>query len=207
LTHINAGHGPANTMPFMQPKERTTDIEVAGGCCGYFNHNADIGVIGRGLTLEEAFEAAAVLTFALMTDLSAVRREHCERIEFEEADVELALVRWLNLLLAAARAHDMVFAEFRLERDGVVWRGSASGEAWCTTLVRRDDVKEATLSRLKVAQTETGWEARCTVIASSKRPRVDVDQPSATHPFLICSTDICGSRHRYQRMERQHGYR
>lgn len=40
------------------------------------------------------------------------------RIEFEEADVELALVRWLNLLLGKAREHGLVFARFRLERDG-----------------------------------------------------------------------------------------
>jgi SHS2 domain-containing protein len=158
-------------MHFMQPTAHTTNLEVAGGRHGYFNHHADIGVIGRGLTLEEAFEAAAVSMFALMTDLSQVRREHSERIAFEEADIELALVRWLNLLLASAREQAMVFAEFRLERDGVVWRGSASGEAWCTALVRQDEVTAATLARLKVEQTEAGWEARCTVTVNSKPPR------------------------------------
>jgi SHS2 domain-containing protein len=162
-------------MRLMYIYEHTTDFQAAGGRCGYFNNNADIGVIGRGLTLEEAFEAAAVSMFALMTELSVVRLELNERIEFEEADVELALVRWLNLLLARGREGGMAFAEFRLERDGVVWRGSACGEPWCTALERRDDVREATLSRLQVRQmveqTGTSWEARCVVIVSSKHTR------------------------------------
>ena len=96
---------------------------VPGGRYAYFEHDADVGVSGRGATLEEAFESAATAMFALMTELAAVRRERTVRLEFEEADVELALVRWLNLLLATAREQGLVFAEFGLDRDGVVWRG------------------------------------------------------------------------------------
>ena len=129
----------------------------------YFEHDADIGIIGRGATVEEAFEAAAAAMFAVMTELAAVRPAQTVRMEFEEADIELALVRWLNALLAAAREHGMVFAVFRLERDGVVWRGSASGESWCDALERGVEVKGATLTMLSVRQTAAGWEARCVV--------------------------------------------
>lgn len=129
----------------------------------YFDHDADIGVIGRGPTLEEAFEAAAEGMFEIMTDLATVRSERTVPLGFEEADVELALVRWLNLLLAVARERGMVFAEFRLERDGVVWRGSASGEAWRGDHERGVEVKGATLTMLRVEQREGGWEARCVV--------------------------------------------
>jgi SHS2 domain-containing protein len=129
----------------------------------YFEHDADIGVVGRGATVEEAFESAAAGMFAIMTELPAVRREQTVRIEFEEADIELALVRWLNLLLATAREHGMVFAEFRLERDGVVWRGSATGERWRRDLERGTEVKGATLTMLKVGQSGNEWDARCVV--------------------------------------------
>jgi SHS2 domain-containing protein len=129
----------------------------------YFAHDADIGVVGRGATIEEAFESAATGMFAIMTELPAVRREQTVRIEFEEADIELALVRWLNLLLATAREHGMVFAEFRLERDGVVWRGSATGERWRRDLERGTEVKGATLTMLKVGQSGNEWDARCVV--------------------------------------------
>jgi SHS2 domain-containing protein len=131
--------------------------------CDYFEHDADMGIVGHGATLEEAFESAAVAMFAIMTDLAAVRRQQTVRLEFEEADTELALVRWLNLLLATAREYGMIFAEFRLERDGGVWRGAATGETWRRDLERGVEVKGATLTMLSVGQSQAGWEARCVV--------------------------------------------
>jgi SHS2 domain-containing protein len=129
----------------------------------YFEHDADIGVIGRGDTLEESFEAAAAATFAIMIDLTEVRCVRTERFTFEEADTELALVRWLNQLLGMARERAIAFAEFRLERDGVVWRGMATGEPWRAGIERGVEVKGATLTMLKVEHTGAGWEARCVV--------------------------------------------
>jgi SHS2 domain-containing protein len=135
----------------------------SGARYAYFEHDADIGIIGRGTSLEEAFKAAAAAMFAIMTELDAVRPARTITIEFEEADTELALVRWLNALLSAAREHGMVFADFRLERDGLVWRGSARGECWCDALERGVEVKGATLTMLSVRQNAAGWEARCIV--------------------------------------------
>ena len=128
----------------------------------YFEHDTDIGLTGRGATLEEAFEAAAGM-FAIMTDLARVRCERTVTLAFEEADVELALVRWLNLLLATAREQRMVFAEFRLDHDGAVWRGAATGEAWRGDHERGVEVKGATLTMLRVEQRGGEWDARCVV--------------------------------------------
>ena len=136
---------------------------VRGEGYAYFEHDADVGLIGRGATPEEAFESAAAAMFAVMTDLATVQRVRTVRFEFEEADAELALVRWLNLLLAMAREQGLVFAEFRLERDGVVWRGSATGESWRESLERGVEVKGATLTMLRVEQRGSEWEARCVV--------------------------------------------
>ena len=69
----------------------------------YFDHDADIGIVGRGSTLEAAFEAAARAMFGIMVDASSVRPETKVALEFEEPDSELALVTWLNRLLAASR--------------------------------------------------------------------------------------------------------
>jgi SHS2 domain-containing protein len=129
----------------------------------YFEHDADIGVVGRGATLEESFEAAARATFALMSDLDAVRPVDAANLEFEEADRELALVRWLNLLLALSHERGLVFSRFWIERDGVRWRGGASGEPWGRDFERGTEVKGATLTMLSVTQTGAGWEARCVV--------------------------------------------
>lgn len=129
----------------------------------YFEHDADIGVVGRGVTLEEAFESAAAATFAVMADLAAVRPERSVTLDFEEADIELALVRWLNLLLALSHERGLVFSRFWIERDGVNWRGGASGEPWRRDLERGVEVKGATLTMLEVKQDRDGWLARCVV--------------------------------------------
>ena len=133
------------------------------GSYTYFEHDADVGVIGRGTTLEQALEAAARATFAIMTELELVRPLETVPIEFEELDEEFALVRWLNLLLAAARERSMVFGRFRLVHDGGRWHGEAAGEAWRPNLERGVEVKGATLTELSVRAQDDGWEARCVV--------------------------------------------
>lgn len=141
----------------------TAARSVSNGAFSYFDHDADVGVIGRGATIEEAFEAAARATFALMADLEQVRPVETLALDFEEADVEIALVRWLNLLLALSHERGLVFSRFWIERDGVIWRGGASGEPWRPGLDRGVEVKGATLTMLQVKQGAAGWEARCVV--------------------------------------------
>ncbi|HSD99662.1 MAG TPA: archease [Burkholderiales bacterium] len=136
---------------------------IMPGGDNYFEHDADIGVVGRGATLEEAFESAAAATFAIMADLGAVRPEQSVTLDFEEADVEIALVHWLNLLLGLSREHGLIFSRFWIERDGVKWRGGASGEPWRRDLERGTEVKGATLTMLEVKQERDGWRARCVV--------------------------------------------
>jgi SHS2 domain-containing protein len=128
-----------------------------------FEHDADFGVIGRGSTVEEAFVAAAEAMFGIMIDPAAVKSLETVAIEFEEADLELALVTWLNALLARARDRGVVFARFELARDGARWRGRASGEPWRPDLERGTEVKGATLTMLSVHRADSGWEARCVV--------------------------------------------
>ena len=128
-----------------------------------FEHDADFGVIGRGTTIEEAFIAAAEAMFGIMIDIAAVRALETVPIEFEEADVELALVTWLNALLGHARDRRVVLGRFELRREGARWRGSASGEPWRAELERGTEVKGATLTMLSVREMDGGWEARCIV--------------------------------------------
>jgi len=130
---------------------------------GYFEHGADIGVTGRGASLEQAFVNAAAATFAIMADPEAVRPIEVFEVAFDEDDVELALVRWLNALLALAREHGCVFGRFELARDGAHWRGRARGERWRDDHARGTEVKGATLTALAVTHEAAGWLARCVV--------------------------------------------
>jgi Uncharacterized conserved protein len=129
----------------------------------YFEHGADIGVIGRGATVETAFVEAARAMFAIMAEPGEVDESLSVALEFEEADVEFALVAWLNRLLAEARLQGAVFSRFELARDGAHYRGRAFGCKWNASIARGTEVKGATLTALSVKQDEKGWEARCIV--------------------------------------------
>jgi SHS2 domain-containing protein len=129
----------------------------------YFEHDADIGIIGRGATVEQAFEAAAQAVFGIVTKLDAVQPKTAVTMEFEEADIELAMVTWLNLLLGKSRELGMVFSGFRVQRKGARWNAEALGEKWRPGLERGVEVKGATLTMLSVKQTGAMWEARCIV--------------------------------------------
>jgi SHS2 domain-containing protein len=133
------------------------------GQIDYFDHDADIGIVGRGENLEAAFEAAARAVFAIMVDCGAVQPVEHVVFEFDESDPELALVTWLNRLLAEARSRGLVFGGFRVTRDGAHWQGEAWGEPWRPDLERGTEVKGATLTMLAVNQAAGGWEARCVV--------------------------------------------
>jgi SHS2 domain-containing protein len=129
----------------------------------YFEHDADIGIVGRGASVEEAFVAGARAVFALVTSVDDVRPAERIELSFEEADVELAFVTWINRLLAESQARELALGRFAIAREGDRWRGEAWGEPWREGLERGIDVKGATLTMLAVNRSARGWEARCVV--------------------------------------------
>ncbi|QOJ24151.1 MAG: archease [Gammaproteobacteria bacterium] len=129
----------------------------------YFEHDADIGIIGRGLTIEQSFEAAAHAVFAIITQIEEVQPVTIVAVEFEESDLELALVVWLNLLLGKARELGMVFSHFYLQRQNDHWHAKVAGEKWRDGLECGVEVKGATLTMLAVKQIGPVWESRCVV--------------------------------------------
>lgn len=129
----------------------------------YFEHDADIGIIGQGVTIEQAFESAAQAVFAIVTDLDLVQPNTIITIEFEEDDLDFALITWLNQLLGKACEEGLVFCRFHVRRNGSKWYAEARGEKWHAGLDRGVEVKGATLTMLSVKQTESLWEARCVV--------------------------------------------
>jgi len=130
---------------------------------GVFDHDADIGVVGRGATLEDAFIAGATAVFDLLCRVEGVAPLQRVEIGFRESDVELAFVNWLNLLLATAHVQGLVLGRFALKREGDDWTGTGWGERWHALLARGIDVKGATLTMLSVREADGGWEARCVV--------------------------------------------
>lgn len=129
----------------------------------YFDHDADMGIIGWGQTLEESFIDGAKAVFALMTNLNAVQLSHTIEFTFHERDVELAFVTWLNSLIARAQARNLILAFFDIKHVGDEWKCLAKGEVWRAEMERGVEVKGATLTMLSVQQVDGQWQSQCVV--------------------------------------------
>lgn len=129
----------------------------------YFEHGADVGITGKGETLEKSFEAAAVAMFMIITDISKVKPVKRIKFNFIEQDIEFAFISWLNNLLNESHLLNMVFSRFHVERDKDAWICEAFGEPWRNGLERGTEVKGATLTKLSVTNENGLWAASCVV--------------------------------------------
>lgn len=134
-----------------------------------FENGRGMRVVGYGTTLEDAFEHAAEATFALLTDLAAVRAQRTLPVSFIEIDDTRALARWLDLLIEAARQHELVFAEFHLQRERTRWWGCATGQRRHAGLPRGMELERAVHPHAAVVRTADGWEVSCTIECGKAR--------------------------------------
>jgi SHS2 domain-containing protein len=102
----------------------------------YFDHDADIGIVGRGKTLEAAFAAAAEAMFAIVAEPAAVKPEIAITVEFDETNSEFALVTWLNRLIAEASDRGIALCQFKITQQAGHWQGEAWGKPWRADMER-----------------------------------------------------------------------
>lgn len=134
----------------------------------YFDHEADIGIVGYGRNLEEAFEQGAKAMFNIMADINTIKCEKKVDIEVRAGDKGALFVEWLNELLALKDIEGMLFSEFevKIEEKGnmLVLKGTAEGEKINYEKHRVDiEVKAATYSQLKIEKTDGLWKVQCVV--------------------------------------------
>jgi len=131
----------------------------------YFDHDADVGIVGFGTSLQEAFEEAAVAMFDLIVDVGQVEPNDEVTVECQGADTEELFVEWLNALLAQADIHRMAFSEFSIQHmnghrlSGIARGEQLDGERHGPKL----EVKAATYSMLSVDHDGNRWSVRCVV--------------------------------------------
>lgn len=146
---------------------RTEDLVRKNGVSGvgweHFAHGADIGVRGYGLSLEEAFEQAALALAAVVTDV-AVTPKIAVTVVCEAPDNELLLVEWLDAIIYEMAARRMLFGRFSVSIRGRRLYGTAWGESVQPRHAPACEPKAATLTELRVARDSTGmWSAGCIV--------------------------------------------
>ena len=130
----------------------------------HFPHGADVGVRGRGATIAEAFEQAALALMAASVEPGTVAARECVEIECTAPDTELLLVDWLNAIIYEMATRKILFARFEVAIDGNTLRGKAWGEAVDPRHDLIVEVKGATLTGLHVArEPDDTWLAQCVV--------------------------------------------
>ncbi len=130
-----------------------------------FEHDADVGVRGRGATLAEAFANVGLALTAVVTDPAAVRLATAVEIRCQAESEETLLFDWLNALVFEMATRWLLFGRHEVEIDGLRLRARALGEP-----VDRErhapavEVKGATWTGLRVARAPDGsWTAECVV--------------------------------------------
>ena len=131
----------------------------------HFPHEADVGVRGRGATLAEAFEQAALAMTAAITDPERVAAREAVDIACEAPDDELLLVDWLNALVYEMATRKLLFSRFEVRLEGRRLAARAWGEPADAARHRPAvEVKGATYTALRVAREADGsWLAQCVV--------------------------------------------
>ncbi len=131
----------------------------------HFHHQADIGVRGRGETIEQAFTQAAVALTAVITDPATVHPREFISVCCNAPDQELLLADWLNALVFEMSTRHMLFARFEVQ----ISEGQLSATAWGEPVepARHQpavEVKGATYTELRVARSSDGlWIAQAVV--------------------------------------------
>lgn len=129
----------------------------------FFTHNTDVGIIGRGVSIESSFEEIATVMFSLLIDVRHMCQTEVITFEFQAEDNAFALITWLTLLLDKARERQLIFCDFRLKRDGNAWKATVAGAPWRKDVPHKHEINGVMLERLSVAKIDHLWEARCVV--------------------------------------------
>jgi SHS2 domain-containing protein len=129
-----------------------------------FEHDADVGVRGRGANLAEAFANAGRALTAVVTDPTSVRETVAVEIACEAADPEALFFDWMNALVFEGATRRVLFARYEV----------VIGDGWLTARALGEpvdvgrhhpavEVKGATWTGLRVSRRDDGWVAECVV--------------------------------------------
>ena len=135
----------------------------------YIDHEADMGIVGIGSSLEEAFEEGAKAMFNLMVDTDGVEPKKTIAIECEASDTESLFVEWLNELLSKKDVENMMFSVFKVKsitEVGGIYKlvGKAEGDNTDPSKhLLKTEVKAASYSGLKFEREGDEFRLQCVV--------------------------------------------
>jgi len=78
-------------------------------------HEADMGIVGIGSTVEEAFQEGARAMFSIMINLDKIVPTKFIEISCEADSIDILFVEFLNKLLAEINMSEMFFSKFEVK--------------------------------------------------------------------------------------------
>jgi len=129
----------------------------------HFAHGSDIGIRGRGASLDEAFAGAACALTAVVTEVDSVVPSVPVAIHCEARDDELLLVDWIDALIYEMATRHMVFRRFDVQIEDHRLTATAWGEP--VDILRHHpavEPKGATMTALLVRR-DVSWLAQTVV--------------------------------------------
>ncbi len=131
----------------------------------YFDHDADIGIVGIGRSFPEAFAEAARAMFGVMADLERVRPLQTVAVRCQAASLNDLFVEWLNTLLAESESRHLCFCEFVVHTlEETALRGEVRGEPWDPARHRlKGEVKAATYCMVETAREGDEYRCQCVI--------------------------------------------
>lgn len=132
----------------------------------YLEHEADVGILAIGDTVEHAFAEGAKAMFNIMVEIEGVKPEKSIDIECTAKDIPALFIEWLNELINKRDVEDMLFSEFEVKIDkgehNYFLTGKAKGETInLDTHKVKTEVKAATYYGLKFEEKEDKFYLQC----------------------------------------------
>jgi SHS2 domain-containing protein len=131
----------------------------------YFEHQADIGIRGKGNTLAEAFEQAALAMFEIMVETKGINPSESQPVEVTANDQDELLIAWLSELLFLKDVEGKVFSRFNVESlNANMLSAKVYGEVIDVSKHKlKLEVKAATWTQLVIKTENNQYIAQCLV--------------------------------------------
>jgi len=128
----------------------------------FLEHEADVGILGIGETLEESFQESAKAMFEIMFNIKEIKQIKEITIELSADSQENLFIKFLNELIAQADIQELIFSEFKVKIDNLTLTCTAKGDSFNLNKYEiKTEVKAATYSGLKLYKKENKYYSQC----------------------------------------------
>ncbi len=124
-------------------------------------HTADICIRVKADDLKGLFKNAALSMFDIISEGKKPVAKKIEKIKIKQKadDIDELFINWLNELLSLSATKELVFSDFEIDKlDKNNLQATLIGKDIKNYKVNTE-IKAATYHELKIAKTQSGWQA------------------------------------------------